>query len=632
MLKNHETQTNVFGKVRYGNYIPFYLPENPIDYISIINHPLGGLNGTLTPEEQKKKVLIVGAGIAGLTAAYELLKKGLLPYLYEPQSALGGRLLTKDMGSATVAGGIKHCELGAMRFPITQGCIFNYLYNLGVTERQFGNAYKYVESDEDRPDVYAPWPKFPSPKAVDTRINFRGKTIYYKQEPGTHKGCYVGDEGLIQKINKITHKYRQLIEFDLKKMREIDNNFYKECPSPTKSEIQIYNGARLAEWKKLVDKYGNKTLYAALIEDTTTGSWTEEDIILLATVGIGTGGVGALYDTIYLETLRESYQLDDMDQRLIQGGMKQLVDGFALHAPKHIGKTLAEINRWTSENKNGFPKIISHTRKRVTKIRTAENLKDPVTVWHEIWDETQQQWVMQEPEKFDAVILTPSLRAIEMYIDINNSAFTHLVWNSIRNFGMIDANKIFFYCTTQWWKDWNASHSNPLEQISTTLTDRSLHQIYFMDNFGSDPYYSGNGGVVLLSYCWAKNASKFIALSLPEKISLCMKEFQEIFPKAAYKKFVDALLPGWENGNGVTEVNWNSVKYVNGGFRMATPGQHSENELLYQQGSGNSELNNGLYLAGESLSWYGLSGWVDGAMQSGINAAQAVMDRLMSHE
>lgn len=627
MLTPNEATSNFFGKLRHGNYVPFYLPESPIDYLSIINNPDGGLSGTLSTEAKKKNVLVIGAGVAGLTAAYELLKKGLQPKIYEPQDALGGRLCTKDMAEKNAPGGIKFCELGAMRIPITQGCIFSYLYNLGVTERQFGPTYKYTEKSNKQPDIYEPWPEFPSPKATDTRIYFRGKTVFYTYDATSKQGYYVGDPDLIQRINKITSKYRCLISQDLQAMREIDNNFFKAHPQPTIADLQIYNGARLAQWKQLIDKYQQKTLYAVLVQDTTTGLWTEEDIILLATIGIGTGGVGALYDTTYLETLRESYQLDDIDQRLIQGGMKQLIDAFALHHPKNSEKNLAEINKWSFAEEHGFPKIKSHTRKRVVKIRTAANPLDPITVWHETWSDTKQKWVLEEPEQFDAVILTASLRAIEMYIDINNSAFSDHIWNSIRNFGMIDANKIFFYCNTQWWKEWNKEHPDPIDQISTTLTDRSLHQIYFMDNFGNDPYYKGNGGVVLLSYCWAKHASKFIALSLPEKVALCMKEFKEIFPEGAYEKFTASLLPGWESGNGITEVNWNSIKYVNGAFRMATPGQYSENELLYQQGRGNSNLNNGLYLAGESLAWYGLSGWVDGAMQSGINAAQAVIER-----
>ncbi|RIK18273.1 MAG: amine oxidase, partial [Chloroflexi bacterium] len=57
----------------------------------------------------RKKVLILGAGIAGLVAAYELKKAGHTPLLLEAQNRLGGRILTLR---APFAEGL-HAEAGA---------------------------------------------------------------------------------------------------------------------------------------------------------------------------------------------------------------------------------------------------------------------------------------------------------------------------------------------------------------------------------------------------------------------------------------------------------------------------------------------------------------------------------------
>ena len=64
---------------------------------------------------------------------------------------------------------------------------------------------------------------------------------------------------------------------------------------------------------------------------------------------------------------------------------------------------------------------------------------------------------------------------------------------------------------------------------------------------------------------------------------------------------------------------------------MADPGQYAQHTAMYAQGSGEGAWpNNGLYLAGESLAWFGLSGWTEGALFMGINAAQAVVTRIIN--
>ena len=58
---------------------------------------------------------IVGAGISGLIAAYELMRLGLKPVVYEA-SQMGGRLRSQQFEGAP-AGVI--AELGGMRFPVS---------------------------------------------------------------------------------------------------------------------------------------------------------------------------------------------------------------------------------------------------------------------------------------------------------------------------------------------------------------------------------------------------------------------------------------------------------------------------------------------------------------------------------
>ena len=60
------------------------------------------------------EVAIVGAGAAGMIAAYELMRLGLKPVVYEA-GRLGGRLRSQPFEGAE---GVI-AELGGMRFPIS---------------------------------------------------------------------------------------------------------------------------------------------------------------------------------------------------------------------------------------------------------------------------------------------------------------------------------------------------------------------------------------------------------------------------------------------------------------------------------------------------------------------------------
>ena len=78
-------------------------------------------------------------------------------------------------------------------------------------------------------------------------------------------------------------------------------------------------------------------------------------------------------------------------------------------------------------------------------------------------------------------------------------------------------------------------------------------------------------------------------------------------------------------------ICWEDEYGYNGGWRMGSPGQASEVKVMHDQALGNPvEWNNGLYLAGEAMSWYGLSGWIDGAIKTGIQAAASAVNRVNS--
>mgnify|MGYP003402333593 CR=1 FL=1 len=87
-----------------------------LDYCELVN-------------QQPKQITIIGAGIAGLVAAYELKKFGHQVEIFEGSHRLGGRVWTHRFGDASDA---PYGELGAMRIPKEHQHTLHYIHEMGL--------------------------------------------------------------------------------------------------------------------------------------------------------------------------------------------------------------------------------------------------------------------------------------------------------------------------------------------------------------------------------------------------------------------------------------------------------------------------------------------------------------------
>lgn len=102
--------------------------------------------------QRTKRVIIIGAGIAGLVAALRLLEHGHDVQVLERSDRCGGRIHTwRPKG-----GSGPHNELGAMRIPADHKLVFKYIDELGLTQslRPFynvnDNCYLYLRGKRER--------------------------------------------------------------------------------------------------------------------------------------------------------------------------------------------------------------------------------------------------------------------------------------------------------------------------------------------------------------------------------------------------------------------------------------------------------------------------------------------------
>ncbi|MEO8285719.1 MAG: flavin monoamine oxidase family protein [Chloroflexota bacterium] len=120
-----------------------------------------------------KRVIVVGAGMAGLTAAYELQRAGHDPVIIEAQQRVGGRVYTLR---EPFTHGL-YAEAGAMRIPRAHDLTMAYIekFNLGYSPFTMGNpnAFYYVNGKLHRiRDTDAD----PSLLGFDVPEHERGKT------------------------------------------------------------------------------------------------------------------------------------------------------------------------------------------------------------------------------------------------------------------------------------------------------------------------------------------------------------------------------------------------------------------------------------------------------------------------
>ena len=80
----------------------------------------------------RRDVVVIGAGLAGLVAAYELKRQGHRPLVLEAQNRVGGRIWTLR----TFAPGL-YAEAGGMRIPRAHDLTLAYCEHFGLPMRPF---------------------------------------------------------------------------------------------------------------------------------------------------------------------------------------------------------------------------------------------------------------------------------------------------------------------------------------------------------------------------------------------------------------------------------------------------------------------------------------------------------------
>jgi tryptophan 2-monooxygenase len=273
-------------------------PDFPFAYDAWLRHPAG--LGSLPKDARGATVGIIGAGLAGLVAAYELMELGLRPVVYEP-ARVGGRLRSHEFEGAT---GIV-AELGGMRFPSSGRAFFHYAGLLGLSA--------------------APFPNPLTEAAGSTVIDIAGRTF---------QGRTLDD--LPPEFTEVARAWDDALD-------EIGYGALQDA-------IRARDAGTLKRlWDELVPLWDGRTFYDFVATSKAFARLPFRYREMFGLVGFGTGGWDSDFPNSMLEILRVVVTNCDTDQQLIVGGAEQLPRGLWTlpvtgRSPWPAGTTLASLH------------------------------------------------------------------------------------------------------------------------------------------------------------------------------------------------------------------------------------------------------------------------------------------------
>ena len=283
MTAPHQPVTGVSGDQRP---VTIFGPDFPFPYDDWIKSPAG--LGRLPSERHGTEVAIIGAGMAGITAAYELMKLGLKPVVYESRR-IGGRLHSEPFKAAD---GIV-AELGGMRFPRSSTSFYHYLDLFGLETRPFPNPL--------------------SPATPSTVIDLAGEPVY------------------VETPNDLPPLLRDVGEA-WKEALEEGASF-----SAMQDAIRNRDVAKIkAIWNRLVPLWDDRTFYGFIATSKAFSRRSFRHLEVFGQVGFGTGGWDTDFPNSMLEILRVVFTDCDEDQHFVLGGVEQVPRAMWQRGPERM--------------------------------------------------------------------------------------------------------------------------------------------------------------------------------------------------------------------------------------------------------------------------------------------------------
>lgn len=363
-------------------------PDFPFSYDHYLAHPAG--LGSVPPELYGTEVAVIGAGLSGLVTAYELMKLGLRPVVYEADQ-IGGRLRTANFPSApdVVA------DLGGMRFPVSGKAFYHYVDLLGLQTQDFPNPL--------------------APGTSSTVIELAGEKHYASTSAD-----------LPPFFREVADAWKHAVN---------DGARFSEM----QQAIRARDTARIKEiWNDLLPELDEQTFYGFIAGSKSFKDAGFAHREAFGQVGFGTGGWDTDFPNSILEILRVVYTDADDQHRLITGGAQRLPEALWKHAPSGMahwpeGTSLSSLH-------SGSP------RGAVDRIVRANSGDLPAGDFL-----VRERWGREAA--YPAVVTTCQSWLLSTRIHTEEALFPAQLWTAIERSHYMQSSKTFVMVDRPFWKD-----------------------------------------------------------------------------------------------------------------------------------------------------------------------------------
>lgn len=447
---------------------------DPFNYVAIARH---GLGWTSHPQ----KIIIVGAGMAGLCAGYELLRAGHDVHILEANDdadhrasgRVGGRVWTmrKEFSNGLYG------EAGAMRIPTSQKLTNYYLQN------EFGLQVR----------------PFPNP---DTGFVYQDGCLTYMLCKSQNDVSWLP--------NSINQKLGFMLGWFQKHIAGWSNN-------------------RQGYWDKLVQEYENMSLlelFQTFQDDDGRILFTDREIEYIGDLGVGLGGYAVFFQNAAVEFLRFFLSGWESGDQEVIGGMDQFPYRFFQTPPRPTAGTPPGYSYRPLQDVTTFGA-------RVSNLDYSDR---GVTITYTDRDGNHPQQISG-----DYAIITCTLPALSQIEE--NPPFSPGKRRAIRELVYTQSAKVFLQTWSRFWEETVSSSCPDVQpagqpKAGTVASDSILAASYFPSPH--DPASPNGPGVILATYTWGAMSIQFwYPLSARRRAELSARLLGNIFPDVRKPYMVD---------------------------------------------------------------------------------------------